>query len=87
MTGVVYLGGGGSGRDEALLWARMLGGCRRLLYWPFALEGDMLAGAETWLRDQLAQRGSSAQIQTWTTLEEKDPADLDYFGSAVRGGR
>lgn len=86
MNGVVYLGGGGSGDDEALLWERMLGSCRRLLYWPLALEGDMLAGAETWLRDQLGQRGSSARVRTWTTLEGKDPASLDYFDLLFVGG-
>jgi dipeptidase E len=64
----------------------MLASCRRLLYWPLALEGDMLAGAETWLRDQLAQRGSSAQVQTWTTLEGKDPADLGDFDLLFVGG-
>ena len=41
MTGIAYLGGGGTGEDEALLWDEMLEGCRRLLYWPFALKGAM----------------------------------------------
>ena len=86
MTGVVYLGGGGTGRDEALLWERMLARCRRLLYWPFALEGDMLAGAGMWLRDQLVQRGSSAQVETWTTLAGKDATDLDNFDLLFVGG-
>jgi dipeptidase E len=84
--GVVYLGGGGTGQDEALLWERMLGRCRRLLYWPFALEGNMLAGAEVWLRDQLAQRGFLPQIQTWTTLEGKDAANLGDFDLLFVGG-
>lgn len=86
VTGVVYLGGGGSGADEGLLWQRMLGCCRRLLYWPLALEGDMLLGAETWLRDQLQQRGSSAHVETWTSLEGKDPADLEDFDLLFVGG-
>jgi dipeptidase E len=86
MTGVVYLGGGGSGDDEGLLWQRMLGSCQRLLYWPLALEGDMLAGAEMWLRDQLQERGFSAQVETWTSLEGKDPADLKHFDLLFVGG-
>jgi len=86
MTGVVYLGGGGTGQDEGLLWERMLGRCRRLLYWPLALEGDMLAGAEVWLRDQLAQRGFFPQVQTWTTLEGKDAAHLADVDLLFVGG-
>lgn len=86
MTGVVYLGGGGTGEDEALLWSEMLNGCCRLLYWPFALEGDLLAGAEAWLRDQVLQQGSSAEIRTWTTLERKEPTELDGFDLLFVGG-
>jgi dipeptidase E len=56
------------------------------MYWPVALEGDMLAGAEIWLRDQLTQRGSSAQVQTWITLEGKQAADLDNFDLLFVGG-
>ena len=86
MTGVVYLGGGGSGQDEAFLWGEMLSGCQRLLYWPLALEGDMLAGAEAWLRDQVDQQGSSVDVQTWTTLEGKEPADLNGVDLLFVGG-
>lgn len=86
MTGVVYLGGGGTGEDEGLLWERMLGRCRRLLYWPLALDGDMLAGAEVWLRDQLSQHGFFPHIQTWTTLEGKDTASLGDIDLLFIGG-
>ena len=86
MAGVVYLGGGGTGQDEALLWGKMLAGCQRLLYWPFALEGGMLAGAETWLRDQVARLGFSVEIRTWTALEGKHSADLDGFDLLFVGG-
>lgn len=82
----MYLGGGGTGQDETLLWREMLSGCRRLLYWPFALQADMLTGAEAWLRDQVLQQGSSAEIRTWTTLERKEPADLDGFDLLFVGG-
>ena len=64
----------------------MLNGCRRLLYWPFALEGDLLAGADGWLRRQVAQLGSSVEIWTWTTLEGKSPTDLDGFDLLFVGG-
>jgi dipeptidase E len=64
----------------------MLGRCRRLLYWPLALEGDMRAGAAMWLRGQLAQRGCFAQVVTWFTLEGKDVADLDNFDLLFVGG-
>jgi dipeptidase E len=86
VTGVVYLGGGGTGQDEAFLWREMLRSCQRLLYWPFALEGDMLAGAEAWLRDETGQHGRSVDIQTWTTLEGKEPADLNGFDLLFVGG-
>lgn len=86
MTGVVYLGGGGTARDEGLLWSEMLSGCRRLLYWPFALEGDMLAGAETWLRGQVLAQSPSVEIRTWTTLKGRDPSELDGFDLVFVGG-
>jgi dipeptidase E len=86
VTGIAYLGGGGTGGDEALLWDEMLEGCRRLLYWPFALKGAMLADADAWLRDQISRRGSSAEVVTWTTLGRKKPAELDGFDLLFVGG-
>lgn len=86
MPGVVYLGGGGTGVDESHLWGEMLAGCRRLLYWPFALTGDMLDGAETWLRGQLHRLGFSVDITTWTTLHGRQPADLDHADLLFVGG-
>jgi dipeptidase E len=86
VTGVVYLGGGGSGQDERLLWNEMLRDCRRLLYWPFALGIDKLAGAEAWLRDQVHRQGSSADVQTWTTLDGKEPVELQGFDLLFVGG-
>jgi dipeptidase E len=86
VTGAAYLGGGGTGDDEALLWREMLGCCQRLLYWPFALDGDLLAGAERWLHDQVAQRGFSVEIRTWMTLQGKRSADLDEFDLLFVGG-
>jgi dipeptidase E len=46
----------------------------------------MLGGAEAWLRDQVDQQGSSAEIQTWTTLEGKKPADLNGVDLLLVGG-
>jgi dipeptidase E len=84
MSSGVYLGGGGSAEDEAAVWDAMLDGVSRLLYWPVALSGPMLSGADGWLRDTLAER-SSLEITTWTDLDEHrrdgfDPFELIFVG-------
>jgi dipeptidase E len=86
VTGVVYLGGGGTAQDELLVWQEMFSSPRRLLYWPFALPDDMLPGAEKWLRDQVSHHRFRVEIETWTTLEGRRPAELDDFDLLFVGG-
>lgn len=86
VTGNVYLGGGGSGQDEALVWAKMLAGCRRLLYWPIALDATMLGGADAWLSSQLHHHDANPDLVTWTSLEGRCPAELGAFDLLFVGG-
>lgn len=86
MVGRIYLGGGGNGQDEAWLWDQMLQGCRRLLYWPFALGPGLVAGADAWLGEQLKERAAQPQVVTWTSLQGRDPAELDGFDLLFVGG-
>nr|WP_275588411.1 Type 1 glutamine amidotransferase-like domain-containing protein [Microlunatus panaciterrae] len=58
----------------------------RILYWPFALSGRMLEGAEAWLRDQLARRSSGADLVTWPSLESHSVDELTTFDLLFVGG-
>lgn len=85
MAGTIYLGGGGSAADEAQLWRAMLDDKRRVLYWPFALEPDLVSGAEGWLTRSLRDLDMDVQVETWTDLRQHDPeeiagADLIFVG-------
>lgn len=72
----VYLGGGGSAQQEAALWRPMLARRPRVLYWPFALGGEMLASAEIWLRGSLERFQSGLDVVTWTTLDGHHQTEL-----------
>ena len=86
MLGTIYLGGGGSSDDELSVWTDMLQGTRRILYWPFALSGDMLQGADSWLRGSVAGRWPSVHISTWTSLNGHSAAELADFDMLFIGG-
>jgi dipeptidase E len=86
MFGTIYLGGGGSPEDELPVWADMLQETKRILYWPFALGGEMLEGADSWLRGNLAERWPSIQVSTWTKLDGHAPAELAEFDMLFVGG-
>ena len=86
MRGTIYLGGGGSPDDEYLLWAEMFRLNTNILYWPFALEGDMLNGADAWLRGNLAQHWPDHQLTTWTDLDGHAPDELLDFDLLFVGG-
>lgn len=86
MLGTIYLGGGGSPDDELPVWTDMLQGARRLLYWPFALSGDMLEGADAWLRGNLTREWPSVRLSTWTTLSGHAPGELADFDMLFVGG-
>ena len=86
MTGTVYLGGGGSADEEAVVWSAMLHRRPRVLYWPFALEEALLARAESWLRGALAGHAADLPLTTWTSLEAHDPAELADHDLLLVGG-
>lgn len=86
MRGTIYLGGGGSPDDERLLWAEMFGRSANILYWPFALDGDMLEGADAWLRGNLAEHWPDHQLTTWNDLEGHSSAELFDFDLLFVGG-
>ena len=86
MTGTVYLGGGGSPEDERELWLRMLPAARRVLSWPFALSGPMLAGARDWLAEALDRHGFAGDLEVWTTLQGHHAAELSAFDLLFVGG-
>jgi dipeptidase E len=86
MLGTIYLGGGGSPEDELPVWADMLQEANRVLYWPFALHGEMVEGADSWLRGSLAERWPSVQVSTWTKLDGHAPEELAEFDMLFVGG-
>ncbi|MET3808708.1 dipeptidase E [Nakamurella sp. UYEF19] len=86
MTGIVYLGCGRGAADEALLWHEMPRSNPRVLYWPFALTGRMLAGAHDWLSRSLNQLGERVDLSTWASLDGRDPSDLMSFDLLFVGG-
>lgn len=86
MLGTIYLGGGGSPDDELPVWTDMLQGVRRILYWPFALSGDMLEGADSWLRGNVAKKWPLVHVTTWTTLNGHSPEELADFDLLFVGG-
>jgi dipeptidase E len=86
MPGTIYLGGGGSAEDEQLLWTEMLRDTPRVLYWPFALSGEMLLGADEWLRGILAKNWPDVLLTTWIDLVHHDPAELFAFDLIFIGG-
>src|SRR4051812_17931240 len=79
MTGTAYLGGGGSDRDEALLWDELFEPGQRGVLWPYALRSaQRRQQAAAWWRDVLASRGVA---DVW--LEDPDDAASELEGSDV----
>lgn len=77
MPGTLYLGCG-SAADEVPLWRVMFHRTMtRIVYWPFALPGEMCATAEDWLRSNLDRLGVGYQLHTWQGLADHEPAELD----------
>ncbi|WP_195909213.1 Type 1 glutamine amidotransferase-like domain-containing protein [Microlunatus sp. Gsoil 973] len=48
-----------------------------MVYWPFALPAEMLASAEGWLRTHLDLLGVGYQLDTWQSLGDHAPSELD----------
>lgn len=83
---VVHLGGGGTAQQEAALWRPMLASRPRVLYWPFALSGAMLAGAEEWLRGSLDEHQPGLELETWTSLAGRSGEQMRGFDLLFVGG-
>lgn len=85
MSKGIHLAGGGSAKQEAAVWDAMLDGVSRLLYWPVALSGEMLRGAEGWLCASLGDR-PGLEVTTWLDLSQHHGDDLDAFDLVFIGG-
>lgn len=68
------------------MWRSAYAGVQRALYWPFALSGDILDTADSWMRDSLLALGLSAQVTTWASLEGRDSNELAAFDLLHIGG-
>lgn len=86
MTGIIYLAGGGSAEDDQPLWRVMLPRVRRILYWPLALPTAQHAAAHDWLVDSLRRFGFTAEVESWTTLRDRSPDELNSFDLLFVGG-
>lgn len=86
MDGTLYLAGGGSPEDERQLWREMLENRRRVLYWPFALSGDILDSASEWLRTHLTAVRADVDVTTWVSLTDHKPSELAEFELLFVGG-
>jgi 8-oxo-dGTP pyrophosphatase MutT (NUDIX family)/peptidase E len=85
VAGTVYLGGGGSTADEAVLWRAMLAGKSRIIHWPFALPPERTHTAGEWLTGALRDLDVHVDVETWTELSGHAPdqlasADLLFVG-------
>jgi dipeptidase E len=81
----IYLGGGGSVRDEAALWNEFLVPGMRIVYWPFALAPAAHASARTWLLDSLAGWGDF-RVSIWSSLSGRTAAELAAADLLFVGG-
>jgi dipeptidase E len=81
----IYLGGGGSVRDEAALWDEFLSPGMRIVYWPFALASPAHASARTWLLDSLAGWGDF-RVSMWSSLSGRTAAELAAADLLFVGG-
>ncbi len=76
MPGNIYFGCG-SAASEASLWRSMLRRkTTRIVYWPFALPPQMRFSADDWLRGNLEVLGVGYELDTWHSLDDRDPFGL-----------
>ncbi|TDT66399.1 Type 1 glutamine amidotransferase-like domain-containing protein [Frigoribacterium sp. PhB116] len=69
MTGLVFLGGGGSEADEAALWAEAFPAGSRVVVWPFAHRAAVdRRAAGAWATTALLANGV-ADVDVWATTE------------------
>ncbi len=76
MSGDLYLAGGGSPRQEELVWRAAFDGVRRVVYWPFALPDERIPAAPDWFEAGLAELGIEVEVDPWSSLAGHDPAEL-----------
>jgi peptidase E len=82
----VFLGGGGSSAQEAQVWRLALRRAERVLYWPFALDGDLIPDAESWITSSLRDLRIDVEVDTWPSLEDHQPAELARHDFLFVGG-
>lgn len=82
----IYLAGGGSHTQEALVWREAFSGITHAVYWPFALPDDRIPGAEAWLRNALRDLDINVNIDMWPSLAERSPAELESYELLFVGG-
>lgn len=69
MTGLVFLGGGGSEADEAALWAEAFPAGSRVVVWPFAHRAAVdRRAAGAWATEALLAIGVE-DVDVWVTTE------------------
>lgn len=86
MQGTIHLGGGGSERDEAKLWAEAFPPGARVAVWPFAQSNPAERRyAGEWFTGALAALGPLT-VDVWLTPEDHDPSLQDVDVVAIPGG-
>jgi dipeptidase E len=78
----LYLGGGGSADDEALLHREWLRPGLRCVYWPFALEPSAYDDGLRWYRAALPD----VDVVLWRDLGERSASGLDDADVLIVGG-
>lgn len=71
----MYLAGGGTPDQELRVWQAAFEGVHRVLYWPFAQAPERTPDEE-WLYAGLQDLGVQAQITTWRSPLDHDPAEI-----------
>lgn len=86
-TMALFLAGGGSVKDESLVWQAAFDGVSRVHYWPFALPAERVKDAERWLRTSLNELAIQVEVITWETTQSRNlevgEADLLFVGGGL----
>ncbi|MBX6751207.1 MAG: Type 1 glutamine amidotransferase-like domain-containing protein [Micromonosporaceae bacterium] len=83
----IYLAGGGSHSQEALVWREAFSGITRAVYWPFALPDDRIPHDVTsWLHAALHDLDIGVNIDVWPSLDGRSSADLRPYELLFVGG-
>jgi peptidase E len=82
----LYLAGGGSYSQEALVWREAFSDITRAVYWPFALPDNRIPEATSWLHTALHDLGITVHIDIWPSLDQHSPGDLRPYDLLFVGG-